>query len=680
MQRRNFIRLSTAGTAGLCLWSALADAFGTESAGTYESINALWQIMPDGSYNLMAGPIMLEGCYPAIDGETIKPLKVETSTNEISYTLTSGVIRIRFARNAGGVVLESELEGFDKAPHWVYPIAQAEVRGANRYFKQGNGFGGPSGVFNYPKSPKRREEPQPNESWSNDSYLTTGFIAAEGHTMSIAAFNQKEFANRSTHYNRQHRFGLIDRHLENDSFYFESGFSTENIPLSGLKSLPALHFVSGTRPYDTFRELARQLATANGVKQLKLPRYHWCSWYEYEHRYDITKLNELIQGLKTMKPAIPLQTLQIDDGYSAFGDWIIANEQFSQGIDHMANTITSAGYAAGIWIGPFMVMETSKVFREHPEWMLHDVQGNLIKEGVFRNIQTYVLDTSHPDAFAHLRNVFRTFRKWGITYYKTDFLDWGFRDSTRVKRHTPGKTSAMYYNEVLQMIRQEIGPESFWLGCIAPFAPVVGYVDGIRVANDVWAFTKGSAGNMIQEMFAGQYLNGVLWHNDPDTLFLRDYNTDLTAEERNTLSLWGAITGNVVVTSDRFHRLSDDMLRFWRFIQPGPVAAETIHPYWDVNSNLYVAVRALPRKNTYAVVITNPDDKEQVGDYPLSELINQSSAWVFEWGADKRRPVGNSSQLSVKLKPHQSLLFYLSADNEAPTVDLGLFGYKIKGL
>ncbi|MGE5557992.1 MAG: hypothetical protein ACM3WV_05195 [Bacillota bacterium] len=55
------------------------------------------------------------------------------------------------------------------------------------------------------------------------------------------------------------------------------------------------------------------------------------------------------------------------------------------------------------------------------------------------------MDTSHPEAFAYLRHVFRTLRKWGAVFYKIDFLDWGFKDSTKVKRHAPGKTSMQYF-------------------------------------------------------------------------------------------------------------------------------------------------------------------------------------------------------------------------------------------
>ena len=42
-----------------------------------------------------------------------------------------------------------------------------------------------------------------------------------------------------------------------------------------------------------------------------------------------------------------------------------------------------------------------------------------------------------------------------------------------------------YVRDVLDMIREEIGEESFWLGCIAPYAPFIGLADAMRIAADV---------------------------------------------------------------------------------------------------------------------------------------------------------------------------------------------------
>ena len=35
----------------------------------------------------------------------------------------------------------------------------------------------------------------------------------------------------------------------------------------------------------------------------------------------------------------------------------------------------------------------------------------------------YALDPTHPKAQAFLRDVFTTYRRWGVRYYMIDFLD-----------------------------------------------------------------------------------------------------------------------------------------------------------------------------------------------------------------------------------------------------------------
>jgi len=109
----------------------------------------------------------------------------------------------------------------------------------------------------------------------------------------------------------------------------------------------------------------------------------------------------------------------------------------------------------------------------------------------------------------------------GITFFKTDFMLYGSESSAHVKRFTPGKTSFEYQHELLTMIRQEIGNESYWLGCIAPFAPMIGYCDGMRISADTRPMWEGGK-NMFDETIGAQHINNVWWQNDPDAIILRE--------------------------------------------------------------------------------------------------------------------------------------------------------------
>jgi hypothetical protein len=198
------------------------------------------------------------------------------------------------------------------------------------------------------------------------------------------------------------------------------------------------------------------------------------------------RLARHFDGLRADSPASastygPLQTIQIDDGYcSSPGDWLLPNALWPGGLQDAFGRIKEAGLSAGVWVAPFMVGSRSQLFAEHPDWVLRDRNGAPVVEwqnydasGIPSHIdeETLVLDTTNPEAFEYLRGVFRTLRGWGATFFKTDFMDWGLRDATQYKRHSSGETGVQHYRRVLAMIREEIGEESFWLACIAPFAP-----------------------------------------------------------------------------------------------------------------------------------------------------------------------------------------------------------------
>jgi hypothetical protein len=292
-----------------------------------------------------------------------------------------------------------------------------------------------------------------------------------------------------------------------------------------------------------------------------------------------------------------------------------------------------------------------------------------------------VLDSSHPDAFNYLRKVFRTMRKWGALYYKTDFLDWGLRDSLKYKRYNPGKTSVQYFRDVAVMIREEIGDESFWLACIAPFQPMIGLVDAMRLSNDVVSlWTKESTFNMFREMLTGQYFNNIFWQNDPDVIYLRDFDMNLSYDEKYTIALWDGILGGVINTSDRFHMLSNDFIRLWRFLQPSEEKINAELPFWADHNGLFVAVKKYSGEEATAVLFLNPQEMRYEKIYSLQDLLHIHHAVCYIWKPGKFEKIGVKYELNIQLDPHCSILFYITNDEEIPPSNLGLNGHTIDGI
>ncbi len=694
MERRNFLKYTGIGAAGFTLsWDIIKaiEINGQNEVADFQAIEAKWELHNDGSFDLVAGSVQINACYPQIDGKQIFPLAVNLNKlpggGEIKYSLLDGKqLILKFSKDDNALKLETILKNFNEAPEWVHPIGAGTIEGANRLYKQGFGFAGPSGIFDIPEAKEPIESAKLKEdAWSYDSYLTSGLLSSENETVVLGAFDHANYLNKSTFMNKQSRFGLIDRWVDENIVLFRNGFATENIKVEGNELvLPAVNVFAGTVAFATFQQFAKALAAFNKVELPHAPRYHYCSWYDKEAEFSQQDLDELLDGLSGIKPAFPLQAIQIDAGYSYMGEWLVANERWPKGLEHPFKQIADAGYVPGVWVGPFMVNSNSFIYKEHKDWLLKDKNGEIITEwenDYHAGGSVHILDTSHPQAFEYLRKVFKQFRVWGVKMYKTDFMDWGYQDTDKVKRHTPGKTSAQYFNEVVNMIREEIGPESHWLGCISPFQPMVGKVDAIRLTNDVHAkWTAESTVNMFREMYYGQYFNNILWQNDPDVLYLRDYNNNFTREETMSVSLYDAILGGVVNTSDRFNKYNEEQLKYWRFFQPTEKPVNADLPFWSERDDVLVVVRKYEDLNAWGVLFVNIFGKTVQESFDMRDLVKKESAFVFEWGPAFNKPLGESGSIKIDLKDRSSRLFYVSVNENAPAANLTISGIKVKGL
>jgi hypothetical protein len=641
-----------------------------------------WIIHQTGAFDFEYHGLALKNCFPSIDGQTIRPRDINVvvtgERGRIDYKLTKGKLSLTLEKRNGSFTISAILEGWETAPDYIHPLASAEVSGANHFYRQGFGFAGPSGVIPIPQPiEKLKFSANLKENvWSYDSYLFTGLMSADNATVVISAFDHENYQHRCTLYNRQYRFGLIDRHKDIDQVFFESGFGTEEIRLPNKRLvLPTIYIQTGDDPYNTFQIQTKKLAAFNVVKLNNSPRYYFCSWYEFNKEFSEQILNEMLREMEMMKPKPEIQTIQIDDGYCWHGVWLKTNDKYPSGMKTVIKNIREHGYEAGIWIAPFMVSSNSYIFKDHHDWLLKDLTSKSILEWDQEEEDVYVLDSSHSEAFAYLRHVFRTFREMGVTSYKTDFMDWGLRDSKKVIRYSAGKTSVQYFTDVLKMIREEIGDESYWLSCISPYQPMVGFVDGMRLSNDVGvAWSDASTGNMFREMYAGQFFNNILWQNDPDVLYLRDYSVSLSERERQSIALWDGILGGTLTTSCRFNTLNDEALQLWSFLKPSDTHKSASLPFWGTPDSIMAAVREYPDLRSKAVLFVNPTQKSLNQNYSIHELSGMHQGFCFLWLPSRSESLGHLQDLKVRLEPHESVLIYISEENIPPSSSLCIAG------
>lgn len=688
IERRNFLKLVGAGIGSLLTlpyYSSALEETSTVNRNRFKIGKPQWILHNDGTFDLIAGSMHLKNCRPTIDGQSIFVRNTfmgdSPKGKRIIYELDRGFVMLDLKINSGSISIGAELSGMSRAPYWFCPLGEAVINGVKQYFKQGQGFGGPSGLYEFQEpSPQEFGNKPGEQAWSYDSYLVTGLISAEHETLAIGTYEHSDFIQKSTLYNRPHRRGLSDRYPDVEQVLFETGFVTENIPLKDdFIKLPDIYIFFGNKPYETLQHLAWNISEQMGARKDTKTSYHWDSFNEFEHDFSHDKLTELLTTLDTIDPPIMLDTILINDGYCVHGDWLDYTENWPKGLEPAARDIFQRQYRAGVWVAPFMVSEESKIFKRHKNWLIRDLNGEPILEWEFPEGKHYALDGSHPDVQRYIQKVFRAYRKMGFTFYKTDFMDWGLKPNVGIERYDKTKSSVQIFTEVLNIIREEIGAGSFWITGTAPYAHMIGYVDAMRVANSInCQWTEQTVGNMLQESYNTQYFNNVFWQNDLDVISLRDENCQLTATEKTSLANWIGIMGGVVSTSDRFSNLTEEQLDFWRLLMPQERPQSATLPQWGTDHLCKVVLRRYRSPRAWGLLILNDTEQTVTETFVFSEINEENNNWVYEWKLGESTGLGNLSQITITLQKHESKLFYLTNGNDNPPEDLSISGLRLK--
>jgi alpha-galactosidase len=172
----------------------------------------------------------------------------------------------------------------------------------------------------------------------------------------------------------------------------------------------------------------------------------------------------------------------------------------------------------------------------------------------------FALDTTNAEVLDHLTTVFTGLREKGFEYFKIDFLFAAAIPGIRVGDGDVTRATALRLG--LEAIRTAIGDDAYLLGCGSPLLGAVGFVDAMRVSEDVapfWSpeqYFEGfsectvSARNAIEQSVLRAPLHRRWFLNDPDCALLRPTQTDLSNEERLVLlrSIMG--TGGYLIVSD----------------------------------------------------------------------------------------------------------------------------------
>jgi alpha-galactosidase len=505
--------------------------------------------------------VRLGGIAPLIDGEVPDHGPPEIGAARMAWPLKSGRAVLEIEPRDDHPRLRFRIDGrpAGQGPASV-GLRFAEVTGARRYLR--NGYQSWDGSFFV--APGTPAGDGPPAKAPTLGFAMTALLPREGEGAVVLGFT------RHDRFQSRFRFGGTG-----DCLSLDVETLWDNVAHDGTVEAEPLILFAHEDAEEGLRTWSRAVA-AEAPLPPRLPERRitgWCSWYSLYAAIDEAAILDHLAAAAAFRDShgVPLDIFQIDDGFTPeMGDWLDVKPQFPRGMKPLIAEIEAAGFTPGLWIAPFMVGNRSRLYADHPDWVVRRRAtgaplAHMKFYGEFRwhkgSEEYYILDITHPGAEAYIRSVFRTWRRdWGCRYFKTDFMLFGSEYGPDEARwHRSGLSRIAVWRRMASLIREEIG-DALLLGCGCPLWASVGLVDAVRIGRDIGVSWHGnhSAESLLRDQLTRNHGSGILWQADPDCILLRERFHELTDDQLRSLALFAGLAGGVLMTSDKLDELPRD--------------------------------------------------------------------------------------------------------------------------
>ncbi len=384
----------------------------------------------------------------------------------------------------------------------------------------------------------------------------------------------------------------------------------------------------------------------------------FCTWYYYAGRINADTLRENMAALDRHKNDVPVKYIQIDDGwYDRWGDWQ-TKWTFGTHMKEFAEEIKERGYIPGIWVAPFGAHPNSNIVTEHPEYFIHEKNGELHQPPSF--------DFSNPDTCKYIGDVFRRIsHDWGYRYIKIDIITSRLVPKTHFD---PDFTTIRNFRRGLEVIREAVTDDTFILACTAPLAAAAGLVDGMRVSCDVFERWE-SLRDVFNSVLKRYYTHNSWYINDADCLLVRTKDEEdeqcwrlctRTDGEIKTYVTAMAASGGALMLSDKIPLLKDHQVQL--ISKLFPLNTEAAVPLDLMDSFIPGVLDFGVRGGTRTVALINWGDADTEMCVPGS---NGKLAFEF-WSQDF---IGLcDDDIRVKIEPHGCRVYFLTEPEDGVVV------------
>jgi hypothetical protein len=364
----------------------------------------------------------------------------------------------------------------------------------------------------------------------------------------------------------------------------------------------------GTRPVETavigyfddarlgLEAYADAVAQKYGIKLAPQPSVY-CTWYHGGASNQQRIADNTRFAAEHLQP-FGLNVMQIDDkwqailpkGFAHDGTikrtgpikvFVDSNENYPDGMAHTAETIASQGMVPGIWFMPFAGNFRNPYFDQ--DLFAKNPDGTPFHDARWSGT---CLDLSQPKTQAFVAARVQRIHDWGYRYFKLDGMHTG-APSKNIYVHTeyrsdtfpdsrlqdPRVTHVEAYRKGLQTVREN-APDAFVLGCnvsqnMVSMGPAFGLIDAMRIGPDNGSAGRGNFRGVKVGAWHGStlyFLNGRVWHNDPDPVYVRE---SIPLHMAQLMCSWVAVTGSMLTTSYQFSELPNERLELLKRTMPG---------------------------------------------------------------------------------------------------------------
>jgi alpha-galactosidase len=400
-----------------------------------------------------------------------------------------------------------------------------------------------------------------------------------------------------------------------------------------------------------FDQLTTEIAKNHPQRKTQTIPTGWCSWYCYGPAVTNQIIEDNLDGFAKILPE--LKYIQIDDGYQPFmGDWLDENPSYGN-LRKTLTAIKAKGFEPAIWVAPFIAESKSRIFKEHPDWFVKDIDGtplisSKVAFGGWRNGPWYVLDGTHPEVQKHLQHIFQVMReKWGVNYFKLDANYWGAIH--RGIHYNKSATRIEAYRQGMEAILKGCNDHSVILGCNAPIWPSLGLVTAMRTSGDMnreWGTIRGTA----YENLCRVWQNGKLWDNDPDCVLLANdtaFSGEKIIEPNERIFHATAIhaVGGLVLNGDKASNLKEnELVILKKLLHPTGIGARFL------NAKMQTAITDLGNIQYY--YFFNWSDTESIN----FTIQLKSRSTVTDFWSDEVFGVFEDTYTVTNLAPHSARL------------------------